>query len=194
MEIFSQTIKDETREPCLPTATKTIPFMIEGENWTLTHTFPDLRSSGLIRYRYDSMRARDYLNGWIAHLFLNATVDKHIQPHTVWHAQDDTYKLSPVPDASMQLKALVSLYRQGLTTPLHFYPASSWEYIRNEHDLKTAKKLWQGRNEMLSGEKRDVHYRQALRGINNPLDADFEHCAQVVFEPMLAHLSSPGLE
>lgn len=195
MKAFAQTIKAATPLPCLPTETKTLHFNMNNEDWSVTHTFTDLRPNGLVRYRYDDVRARDYLNGWITHLFLNATHSaSEIEARTTWHTKDGIYTLSPVPDASMQLQMLVSLYRQGTCEPLHFYPKSSWEYASNGHDLLAARNIWRGRKDGHFGEGNDPYYRQALRGTPDPLDAHFATHAQTVFSAMMTYLVDSRLE
>jgi hypothetical protein len=44
-----------------------------------------------------------------------------------------------------------------------------------------------------SAEGRDASYRLALRGVPDPLDADFERCAIAVLEPMLAVIDDPRI-
>jgi len=193
MEMFASQIQEANAAPCLSPQTCTLSFTINEETWELTHRFNDLRPTGLLRYRFDDVRARDYLEGWITHLFLNAAelheTSSPIARETLWHSRDGKYVLHPVPDAYAQLHALISLYRQGLCEPLHFYPRSSWEYISSHHNPYKAEARWRGGRSEMSGEARDPNYRQALRAMTNPLDDAFKHCAQTVFGTMLDALS-----
>jgi exodeoxyribonuclease V gamma subunit len=178
----------------LPSDTETLTFRLGDEEWTLTHTFDDLRANGLIRYRFDDTRPTDYLTGWITHLFLNASQPSSTSGQTVWHSRNGAYLLNPVTDAYAQLQTLLTLYRQGLREPLHFYPKSSWAYVSNNMDLNKATTKWHGGRNEEYGEGRDPAYMQALRGKPDPLDAAFENCSRAVFEPLLNCISDPRLE
>ncbi len=194
MEKFAQTVSGETASDLLQDCSALLTFDIDGETWMLSHTFNDLRPEGLVRYRFDEVGPTDYLNGWITHLMLNAAAPANALAQTVWHSRDGSYRLSPVPDAAAQLQSLITLYRQGLCEPLHFYPRSAWEYCRHDGNLNKAETRWHGAREESFGEGRDPAYRQALRGVDNPLDAAFEHCAQTVFGSMRDYLSDPRLK
>jgi hypothetical protein len=95
----------------------------------------------------------------------------------------------------------VALYRDGLSAPLHFFPKSAWAYIRRDHSLAAARQRWQNSSNPAWGESADPAFQLALRGLAEPLDAAFEHCAQHRlrtaaglsrgFPPMTA--SHPGL-
>ncbi|MEA5098060.1 MAG: exodeoxyribonuclease V subunit gamma, partial [Burkholderiaceae bacterium] len=194
LDAFAQKWRQQTSRPTLPPVSQTLEFPIDGETWRLTGTFGDLRPDGLIRCRFDNVRPTDYLAGWIAHLFLNAMMPDGVKPQTVWHSRDGEYTLNPISDAREQLQQLLTLYRKGLSAPLHFYPKSAWEYASNNNDLNKANGKWRGgRNEEFS-ESHDPAYRQALRGVPNPLDGAFETCAQTVFQPLLAHIDDPRLD
>ena len=72
LEEFAVRVRHDTYEECLAPVSETLDFDIEGEAWTLTGGFSDLRPCGLIRNQYDDVRPYDYMSGWFAHLFLNA--------------------------------------------------------------------------------------------------------------------------
>lgn len=194
LDTFAQKLKLETATSCLPPQSRTIEFLLDGETWSLTHAFSDLRPEGLIRYRYDDARPTDYLAGWLNHLFLNAAELDGASPQTVWHSRDGKYLLNPIEDARAHLQQLLILYRNGLTKPLHFFPKSAWAYITASNDLSKAEKKWRNDWNEESGEVRDPSYRQALRGLPNLLDQDFEHCAQTVFAPLLDCIEDERLE
>ena len=181
MQDFAQKIKPGFAAPCLPPQTHRLPFSLDEEHWTLTHSFTDLRPDGWLGYRYENVRARDYLNGWITHLYLNATQPENAGRQTIWHGKDKSYALRPVPQAEALavLQTLLTLYRKGLQVPLHFYPRTAWDYV--SRGLNKAKNTWQGGHPQAFSESQDLHYQQALRAHSNPLDAEFEATAQAVF-------------
>jgi len=74
---------------------------------------------------------------------------------------------------------LLAWYRLGQTRPLHFYPKSAWAYVEGGLRISEARKKWD--SAMFAGENEDPHYQLALRGVADPLDAEFEQVAQDVF-------------
>ena len=182
---FGSGLVPALKEAHLDPVGNTFDFMIDGEQWRLSGGFGDLRKSGLIRYRYDDARAYDYLNGWIAHLFLNAMSPGGVTPRTVWHSRDGHYVLPKIDDARGQIEALLRLYRDGLHQPLHFFPKSAWEYVSNGESLSKAVSAWLSTSFRPYGEDRDPAYRLALRGVDEPLDDEFAQCAKTVFGPLL---------
>lgn len=182
---FASGLAPALKEARLDPVADTFAFTIDGEQWHLSGGFGDLRNSGLIRYRYDDARAYDYLNGWIAHLFLNVISPPEVTPRTVWHSRDGHYVLPKIDDARGQLEAMLRLYRDGLHQPLHFFPKSAWEYASNGESLSKAAGAWLSTSFRPYGEDRDPAYRLALRGVDEPLDDEFAQCAKTVFGPLL---------
>lgn len=191
---FAVELAPALEKPTLDPVSATFAFALDGEAWRLTGGFGDVRGSGLVRYRYDDARAYDYLNGWIAHLFLNALAPPGVTPQTCWHSRDGRYVLPPVPDARAQLDALLRLYRDGLHRPLHFFPRSAWSYVVHEESLGKAAGTWSSTSFHPYGEDRDPAYGLALRGVDEPLDDEFIACATTVFQPLLAVIDDDRLK
>jgi exodeoxyribonuclease V gamma subunit len=145
-----------------------------------------------VRYRYGDTRATDYLDGWLRHLFLNLLAPPGAARTTTWHSRDGHYALRPVANPEAHLAALLGLYARGLQAPLHFFPRSAWAYAQGGGDLRKAANQWHG-NPAYRGEKDYAAYRLALRGVDDPLDAEFEEAARAVFDPLLAHLDDARL-
>jgi exodeoxyribonuclease V gamma subunit len=188
---FAVRLREHVAAPLMPPLIATLPFAIEGEQWTLEGALSDLRPQGLVRYRYDDTRVGDYLGAWLAHLFLNAAV----QAGTPYAgatasrvlARDGEFLLRPVEQAQKILQELVQLYRHGLAKPLHFFPKSAWAYIEAGDSHSAAKKKFLS-SPAGHGEDRDAACRIAFRGVANPLDAEFEAAAKAVFGTMKDHL------
>ncbi len=174
--------------PALDPVEGTLDFSIEGQAWCLSGALGDLRKSGRVRYRYGDAGARDYLNGWIEHLFLNAIAPQQILAQTTWHSRDGIYVLPPLDDARGQLQILLTLYRDGLHRPLHFFPKSAWSYMVRGASLARAMATWQSSRHRPYGEDRDPAYRLALRGVEQPLDQSFVGTATRVFAPLIRHI------
>jgi exodeoxyribonuclease V gamma subunit len=191
---FALQLAPALKEGPLDPVSDTLDFTIEGETWRLTGDFADLRRTGLIRYRYDDARARDYLEGWIEHLFLNALAPSKFAPRTTWHSRDGHYVLPQLEDARAQLGVLLELYRDGLHRPLHFFPKSAWSYMSEGESLTKAASTWLSTSFRPYGEDRDPAYRLALRGVDEPLDDEFERCAVTLFGPMLKVIEDDRLK
>ena len=101
-------------------------------------------------------------------------------------ATDATICLAPVPEARDQLLQLLTLYRQGLREPLHFFPetALAWCAAKEEQRDAQARQAWLGGFKQ-RGECEDPGYALALRG-REPLDEKFRALAATVYPPLLA--------
>ncbi|HZQ60614.1 MAG TPA: exodeoxyribonuclease V subunit gamma [Casimicrobiaceae bacterium] len=193
LAVFASQLRMHTSAPAGEPITRELVFEIDGHPWQLQGAMSDLRPSGLVRYRYDNVRPRDYLAGWIEHLFLNA-IDAPVEKRTIWQSRDGAYRLGPIPDALERLQELLALYAEGLRAPLHFYPKSSWAYAL-EGRIAAAEQQWITLPILpYKREDQDPAYRLCLRGAADPLDARFEQCARIVFSPLLAAIDDPRLE
>lgn len=194
LDAFARAVGPALAEPPVAPASTTLEFSLDGEAWRLTGGFGDLRKGGLIRHRYDDARARDYLNGWIEHLFANAMAPPEVSAQTTWHSRDGRYVLPPIDDARDRLESLLRLYREGLQRPIHFFPRSAWKYVSEGDSLSQAASAWYSTRHRPHGEDRDPAYRLALRGIDDPLDDEFAECATALFQPLLAVIADDRLE
>lgn len=187
---FVGTLRPQIAPAPLPTAQATLDFDIEGERWQISGAFVDLRPTGLIRYRYDDVRAADYLVGWLTHLFLCAAAIPDARPETTWHSRDGIYHLRACPPdiAREHLAELLVFYRRGLAQPLPFFPKSAWAYVAAGNNIVAARRRWLDSRDASLGESADTAYRLAWRGVSDPLNADFEHCAQRILQPLLDYL------
>ncbi|WP_300456025.1 exodeoxyribonuclease V subunit gamma [Accumulibacter sp.] len=188
LRAFAAELAPQLAATPLPAVHASFDYLLDGEPWRLAGSLGDLRRAGLVRYRYDELQPADYLAGWIAHLFLCAAAPAAADRRTVWYARDANYGLRPCdPDsARAQLGELLRLYRLGLSAPMHFFPKSSWAYATK--GASAARQRWSGARDASWGESADPAYRLALRGVDAPLDEDFERCASAVFGPLLDHL------
>jgi len=86
------------------------------------------------------------------------------------------------------------LFRQGLETPLHFFPNSSYEYAEQllrksapeSTALSRAARIWVGSDfsKYNRGESNDPYYSLCFRH-SSPLDTDFQINAVKIFKPLL---------
>jgi exodeoxyribonuclease V gamma subunit len=112
---------------------------------------------------------------------------------TRWISRDGEYRLRRCEDPEAVLQELLSIYRRGLRTPAHFFPKSGFAYVTNQQNLSKAIAKWRSTRDRPWGEEEDPAYRLALRGVDDPLDEDFEQCAAAVFGPMMTCIEDDRL-
>ncbi len=168
---------------------------IDGEAWSLSASFADLRADGLLRARYDDTRASDYLGAWLAHLLLCADPAPGVRGETHGLSRDGEFRFAALEPAvaGQVLEALLGLYRQGLCAPLRFFPKSAWAYAKNAHNPRKAVDKWTGGMRPEFGESADPAYRLALRGVEEALDETFFTLADRVFGPLFDALDDARL-
>jgi exodeoxyribonuclease V gamma subunit len=176
--------------PRLPAHVVKLDFELDRETWSVDAAFGELGAEGMVYHRYDDARARDYLSAWIAHLVLCAAPPAGMACVTRGLARDRSFTLRPLPTetALRELEALLRLYRQGLSTPLRFFPKSAWARVFDGRDegnaIQKARERWEGRYP----EAADPAYRLALRGVGDALDDDFHANALKIFGALVAYL------
>ena len=193
MQKFVDKLIEVSATAPLPIQQRTLAFDIDGEHWSLTATFTDLRANGLIRSRYDDTRPVDYLSGWIDHLAMNAAHFDDVISETLWLSRDGSYRLRAIDSAHQMLSNLIRLYRYGLTTPLHFFPKAAWAFQHNAGGIAAARKKWLATARTPHAEQSDPAYQLALRGIADALDDDFECAARTIFGPVIEHVEDVRL-
>jgi exodeoxyribonuclease V gamma subunit len=152
---------------------------IAGESWSVETSFAELRSGGLVRWRYDDERARDLLDAWIHHLLLCASPPPGATLVTRWIARDGVRAYAPLPveKAQEQLHKLVAIYRRGLAEPVPFFAKTSWAWF--DRGESAARDAWNGR--LHTGDSARPGAALAFRGRPDPLSAEFEELATEVF-------------
>ena len=189
LQRYALEVRDATRAPRLPPLAVESPFVLQGEDWVVTTMITERRETGLVLQRYDDTRASDYLAGWLTHLVAAAATLKPTE--TRWISRNGSFRFTPCTDARSILERLLLLYRRGLTEPIHFFPKSAWAYMEGGRDLVKARAAWHPTHQGARGEDRHEAYRLALRGSGDPLDADFEACAEIVFGQTGNYLDDP---
>jgi exodeoxyribonuclease V gamma subunit len=193
---FAEQVRAATAEECLAPHQVAIEFDLSGEPWQLQASFADLRPVGLLRSRYDKQRGVDLLGAWLNHLALCAMPPPDAMPCSHWLSIDGRLSFKPVEQPLELLAALLGIYRQGLSEPVHFFPKSAWAYCEKagEKDglLSAAQKTWRVSKDRPFAEGVDAGYRLALRGIDEPLDQEFFNLAKLVYGPLIEHIDIEG--
>ena len=163
-----------SREPLLDPVSATLEFPIDGEPWRLTGSFGDLRTSGLIRYRYDDARASDYLDGWIAHLFLNAMAPPGVALRDDVALARRPYALPPGRGRAARTRSAARALPRRAAPAAALLPEGGVGVLRDDENLTGRQRAWQSTSYRPYGEDRDPAYRLALRGVDDPLDDEFD--------------------
>jgi exodeoxyribonuclease V gamma subunit len=197
LQAFAGRVIEATREPCLAPHAVSLAFTIEGEPWRVHAGFADVRSGGLLRYRFGDLRAADYVSAWLHHLMLCADAPAGTLLSTTSLGRDGQFRFRPCDEPHAVLQTLLGLYRRGLREPLYFFPKTAWAYVESAGKLSAATQAWRATSYKPHAEGADAAYRLALRGRPDPLGAGFdafEHCAHSVLDPLRACLepASPG--
>ncbi|GAP35232.1 exodeoxyribonuclease V subunit gamma [Piscinibacter sakaiensis] len=177
--------------PALPPQRVDWAFEVDGEPWCLQAVLAGLRPDGLLHHAYRAPRVGDRLDAWLWHLALCAAAPPGVAPVSRWIGRDAAFRLEPCADAADQLQTLLGLYRRGLQAPLPFFPRASWacaEAGGGARGQAAALGKWVVDARRPHGESGHPALRLALRGIAQPLGADFEALAMAVFDPLRAHL------
>ncbi len=190
LERFARELNVLTAEPACAPHAASVELMHEGRSWRVHAAFADLRASGLVRHRYDDVRARDLIDAWLHHLLLCADAPPGVALRTTWLARDARVVLKAVDVAHETLRTLVALYARGLREPLYFFPKTAWAYMKSGESVHKAASTWQASPRHPFAESADPAYGLALRALPDPMgegwDA-FDACARAVFGPLLAH-------
>ncbi|MBN2034094.1 MAG: exodeoxyribonuclease V subunit gamma [Deltaproteobacteria bacterium] len=199
VERFVQELKPLMGGQCLAP----LEFELSVGSFSLTGTLDGIFKDGMIRYRYGRSRGKDFVVSWIHHLVLTCLRPEGYPRHTVLAGLSGKsgkerkrvfYEYRPPEEGEAILDGLLKRYWEGLKSPLHFFPESSWNYADQrlsrvkppEESLEQAVRTWEG-NEWSRGELEDSYYQLCFRG-SNPIDSQFEEIAVEVFEPLLKHL------
>ena len=188
---FAGAVRAHTAAPCLPPHQVRLAVDIDGEAWQLVGNFADLRPDGLVRWRYDNLRAGDVLAAWIPHLALCTDTPAGVAPQTLWLSLDPPLRLGLPEQPSELLHDLVRLYRRGLCEPIEFFPKSAWSYVENGESMYTATQAWTPTKDRPFAEGADPAYRLALRGRGDALGGEFAALAVRVFGPVCGPTAGP---
>ena len=157
-------------------------FRLQGR---VGNIYPD----GVLFYRYANIRPQDRLILWIHLHILNLMTPKKRADKGVLICKDKVCTYEPVEESEKLLKTLLTIYRQGLIKPLHFFPRSSFAYaeaMKKHGDegkaLAAARRTWD--SEFGMPERGDSYFCLCFSKVD-PLDEEFRELAMEVFSPML---------
>ena len=153
----------------------------------------NLFGGALFHFRYADLKAGDYLRLWIHHLILNLQTPQGRRESSVLLGRDRTWRYEPVEKAEIILVQLLENYWKGLSSPLKFFPESSWTFTEQlllkgksaQEAMRAARSVWTG-SDYGRGESRDRYYRRCFDE-RHPLDDYFQQLSILVYEPLMKH-------
>ncbi|MFN7139939.1 MAG: exodeoxyribonuclease V subunit gamma, partial [Limisphaerales bacterium] len=152
-----------------------------------------------LQYRCATIKGADIVRAWVKHLAVNLALPAGERVPTTLIGSDDEINFAPVNNADASLTTLLSLYWQGLSAPLKFFPASSCAFAKGTFKpssrarstpIAAARSVWRGNDFIGGGEADDAAFEFCFRGAE-PLDSEFESIAAQVFQPLFAAVTEP---
>ncbi|MBW2466365.1 MAG: exodeoxyribonuclease V subunit gamma [Deltaproteobacteria bacterium] len=169
---------------------------IEINQFKISGRLQILQDTGHVRYRYATIKPKDVIRSWICHLALNRMKVPEIPAggaNTFLAGKDHTYLYRPVPPNCEYLEELLSLYWQGLSEPLHFFPQSSYVYASEIFKGKSEKKAlqkaqehWEGNSVTINAGKKDPYNILCFQNIDLK-DTQFMELAEKIYLPIFKH-------
>ncbi|MDY6793093.1 MAG: exodeoxyribonuclease V subunit gamma [Thermodesulfobacteriota bacterium] len=158
----------------------------------------DIYEQGLIIFRYTAVKPKDYLKAWIYHLLLCTIGDSQCSHKSTLLGSDLVYEFEPIQHPKEIMRYLLQVYWNGLSQPVHFFPAASYEYARQiwkkgkskSSALKSAEKKWNA-GYRHPGESKDPYVDLCFRD-TDPLDDQFEKISTEVFGPIFEYGTKVG--
>jgi exodeoxyribonuclease V gamma subunit len=158
---------------------------------TLTGNLPGIYGDNCLYYRYARFNPGDLIRLWIYHL-VRCCLTGNLPGKSWYIARDTAFEFTMVADSHEILKSLLSIFWEGLTGPLHFFPGSSYAYAEQvirysrtrQAALKSAGGKWS--NARSWSESADPYISFCFAG-SNPLDEHFETLAETVFGPIMSN-------
>jgi exodeoxyribonuclease V gamma subunit len=188
-ELFSNKLENVTKGKKL----NSFDIDYESAGFMITGKMSDIYEQGLIIFRYATVKPKDYLRAWIYHLLLCTIGNSWCPPKTTFLGSNLVYEFDPVQNPEEILGYLLQVYWKGLFEPVHFFPATSYEYAKQilinakskSYALNSANKKWNAGYDY-SGESNDLYFDLCFREID-PLDDEFQRISTEIFGPIFKH-------
>ncbi|MFC1843547.1 exodeoxyribonuclease V subunit gamma [Thermodesulfobacteriota bacterium] len=166
-------------------------------DYRISGRLENLSETGMVQYRYATIKPKDVIRAWISHLVLNSIENQDktgSEAITYLAGKDRIYKYSPVAENKNYLEQLLNFYLQGQSEPLHFFPRSSFVFAREIHKgageqkaLHKARQEWEGDVFTKNAEK-NAPYNSLLYKNMDLTDSLFIDQAKKIFLPVFDHL------
>ena len=168
-------------------------YELQIDGFVVAGQFSGRTTDGYLKIRYGKQRVRDILAAWIHHLVFCIAVEDEQPQKTILISKDGAIRFKRPSDPESQLKTLLELYWQGLSSPLPFFPEASYAFAYHlrikreppEKALQAATRKWLG-SDYIKGEKNDEYLGICFRS-SNPLDELFQVVSKQIVSPILDH-------
>ncbi|OGT98685.1 MAG: hypothetical protein A2079_07750 [Geobacteraceae bacterium GWC2_48_7] len=138
----------------------------------------------LIRYRCAKLSPKDQVRLWIEHLILNLLETASYPKSSRLIMTDAIIDLEPYADSATCLQDLLETYWEGLKAPLHFFPRSTFAYLKSQK-ISDAERVWNGEQQP---ESKDPSFSLCFGG-TDPFDEEFTVVAEKTFGEYFRHYS-----
>jgi exodeoxyribonuclease V gamma subunit len=163
-------------------------------DWRLSGRLTDIRQHALLRYRCATIKPKDLITIWLAHLLLNAAAPDGYPRESVLIGREAVWRFAPVENGPELLAELLTLFKDGQNEPLPLFPASSLAYAGALHEgkaegeaLRRARRCWQGAEFSVQPPEAEDDYHRLCFRRTEPLGDAFTRLATGFFLPLLAH-------
>lgn len=163
------------------------------DEWRLSAVLHDVYRDGCVRLRASSLKGRDLVRAWLAHLAWNLAPAGGPPRRTHLFSTDSALTFRPLDDAAAQLDALLFIYARGLCEPLPFFPQIGFIYARRRWRGSGKEKkppLEHARGEWDKGKtyERDAWNERCFGHLDDWLNDDCLALTAAIYEPLLANL------
>jgi exodeoxyribonuclease V gamma subunit len=190
---FVEAVSPYLQEEVLPPIT----IDLEVGGFRLQGSIQNLRPAGLIHHRFAKLKAKDRIGNWLEWLVLNLLLPETRSQQSILLGLNQKNGIQILTADAVQepedyLVELLTLYQEGLTRPLPFFPRASTAYVQGltgkapAKALLQAEKAWYG-SELFS-EKDDPYFNKCF-GHKYPLDDEFTDISKAVLMPVFSHYS-----
>ncbi len=165
------------------------------DDWRISATFSEARTTGLLHARPSSLKAKDFLKAWLAHLVLCASAPANIEKRTAviglkQKNSTEEWQFTPVADPAALLRDILAFYTAAHCEPVRLFPACALEFAETKppkSPLDKAMMKWSSDFEGARTEGDDDWNDYFFGHEEQPLDGSFEKWAVKIFAPLLAN-------
>jgi exodeoxyribonuclease V gamma subunit len=155
------------------------PFRLYGN---ITNLF----EKGFVLYRPAESKAEDFIACWMNHLILNCL--KGENQVSFFAGDDGNYQFAPVNNSQSIINDLLLLYQSGLSMPVHFFPKTSFAFVKAIYSGKSeTKALVDAQNTWKSSESENMYHIRYVQS-SDPFDHTFKELAKKIFIPIMKHI------
>jgi exodeoxyribonuclease V gamma subunit len=151
--------------------------------WHIQGQIDNITINGIFNSRIGRLRSKDRLTLWLQHLILCIIKPTNIPSlNSLYISEDAEWRLMNISEPIPLIQDLLTLYAQGLSSPLQFFPDSSLTCYEHGMNSKELYKHWNDPNSFTT-ESQNLAVRIAFRG-RNPIDETFADIATRIFAPI----------